>query len=247
MRFAALLCCLLLLVAACCCLLLLASPAARAQVNDSVADQIASRLAELREAALRSRPGGVLGIMGYNVTPDGSTNSLEVSRGSTASSGTSDVLTLSQFGTGFTVSESFPLFVKGYVGFSRHDPRVVFSGSEAATRVPFRWHNSTTTIGIGYDIRLAENLYLRPIVNGSLGIAASDAALFGAFLNFRRDTDFQALTSRNATVWGTGGSLVLAYFDYTPARDIELETRLTNIRLQPFANSLPAARGHSDA
>ena len=130
-------------------------------------------------ATLRGRPGGVLGLMGCNVTPEGSTNSLQISRGSTAPSGSSSVLSLSQFGTGFTVSESFPLHGEGYIEAARYDPRAVFTSGKTATRVPFRWNNLTSTIGVGYDIRLAENLYLRPIINGSLGIAASDVALFG--------------------------------------------------------------------
>lgn len=226
--------------------LCLALPA-QAQLGDSVADQIANRLAQLRASGLGARPGGVLGLMGYNVTPDGSTNALEINRGSTAPSGSASVLTLGQFGTGFTVSESFPLFVEGYIGYARYDPRAVFTGGESVTRVPFRWNNLTTTIGVGYDIRLAENLYLRPILNGALGVASSDLALFGAFVNYRRDVNFNTLTNRNATMWGIGGSMVLAYYDYTPARHIDMELRFTNIHLQTFSNSLPATRGQSDA
>ncbi len=220
---------------------------AQAQIRDEVADQVAERLAQLRAGGLRGRPGGVLGLMGYNVTPDGSANALEINRGSSAPSGSSNVLTLSQFGTGFTVAESFPLFVEGYVGIARYDPRAVFTAGETVSRVPFRWNNITATIGLGYDIRLAENLYLRPIINGAIGFAASDLALFAGFINYRRNAEFTTLASRHANMWGIGGSMVLANYDYTPARHIDMELRFTNIHLQTFGDTLPAARGQSDA
>jgi hypothetical protein len=201
--------------------------------------------AEGLRALLRSRPGGVLGLMGYNVTPDGSANALQVNRSSGSGEGNSTLL-LSQFGFGFTVSESFPLFMEAYLGTARYDPRALFTGGQTR-RLPLRWNNVTATVGVGYDIALADNLWLRPILNFSLGYAASDAALFGAFLERRRDTDLSVLTDAHVNVWGHGGSLVLAYYDYRPERDIDVELRYTHIRLQTFGDTFPAAAGSSTA
>jgi hypothetical protein len=185
--------------------------------------------------------------MGYTMVPDGSANAIQVNRATASRDGLgSSVLTLSQFGFGFTWSESFPLFTEGYAGYARYDPRAVFTGV-TARRTPLRWNNFTTTIGVGYDIRLAEYLWLRPILNASLGFAAGDATLFGAFLSYRTGRDIPALTDRHVNVYGLGGSIMLAYYDYRPERDIDVELRYTQLHLQTFGDTLRAARGRSVA
>lgn len=215
--------------------------------RDAGAQQIAARLAGL-PAGLRGRRGGVLGLMGYNVTPDGSANAVQVNRGTqTGGEEGSTSLLLGQFGFGFTVSESFPLFLEGYVGYARYDPRALVTGGEEGRRLPLRWNNVAATVGVGYDIRLAEYLWLRPTLNGSLGYAASDAGLFGAFISYRTGVDASTLTDAHMNVWGLGGSLTLAYYDYRPERDIDVELRYTQIHLETFGDTLPAARGNSTA
>lgn len=168
-------------------------------LRDEVSARIAARLAEQR-AALQPKRGGVLGLMGYNVVPDGSTNALQLSRSSFTGSDAAPTLQLSQFGFGFTVSESFPLFLESYLGTARYDPRAYFTSGEETRRTPLRWNNLAATIGVGFDIPLAEYLYLRPIINGSLGYAASDSSLFGSFINVRRSVDISALTDQHMNV-----------------------------------------------
>jgi hypothetical protein len=203
----------------------------------------------LREfpAGLRTRRGTVLGLMGYNVIPDGSANAVRVDRSTQGGSESSAALILGQFGFGFTVSDSVPLFVEAYVGYARYDPRVLFSNGEVARRLPLRWNNVAATLGIGYDIRLADSLWLRPIVNASIGYAASDAGLLGSLINYRTGADIAPLTDAHVNVYGRGGSLALAYYDYRPERDIDFELRYTQIELETFGDTLPAARGSSTA
>ncbi len=221
--------------------------AASAQVNiEQSVDQIASRLAEQRDF-LRGRKGTVLGLMGYNMSPDGATNSLQISRGTTAPAGSSSVLQLGQYGTGFTLSESFPLYMEGYIGTARYDPRSIFTGGESSRAFPLKWNNISTTIGLGWDFNLADNLYLRPIINGAMGIMASDAALFGGFLRYRTGRDFPLLTQGTANVYGLGGSVTLAYYDYRPEFNLDVELRYTGLATQTFSGTLPAARGTSNA
>ena len=221
-----------------------AAPAA-AQANEERLGDVLDRIDALR-GQLAGRGQGVLGLMGYNVTPDGSSNAVTVNRASATVVGESPVLTLGQFGAGFTVSESFPLWLEGYVGYARYDPRAVFTNLPPR-RTPLRWNNLATTIGVGYDIRLGEYLWLRPIFNLSVGFAAADAALFGAFVASRTERDIPQLTDKHVNVWGIGGSLMLAYYDYRPARDIDVELRYTHIQLQTFGDTLRAARGSSTA
>ena len=195
---------------------------------------------------LLPRPGGVLGLMGYNVTPDGSTNALQLNRSTPGGSEASPTLTLGQLGFGFTVSEAFPLFLEGYIGYARYDPRAVLTG-ELEWMLPFRWNNITGTIGIGYDFRLTEQLYLRPIINFSLGYAASDATLLSYWLAYRSGGEVSALRDIDMAAWGIGGSLTLAYYDFRPERDIDIELRYTQIELHTFEDTIPALRGSSTA
>lgn len=220
---------------------LLAARDATAQGVDNLLDRI-----DAIRSQIQLRPGGVLGIMGYNMSPDGAANALEIDRASAVSADGSSVFQLSQFGAGFTLSEAFPLWLEGYMGTARYDPRAVFTGL-GARRVPLRWNNITATIGVGYDIRLGEYLWLRPIFNLAGGYAASDASLFGSFLEWRFGADVSELTDKHVNAWGIGGSMVLAYYDHRPARDIDVELRYTQLRLATFGDTMREARGTSDA
>lgn len=199
------------------------------------------------ETSVVSRRGGVLGIMGYNMVPDGSTNALQINTtGGLEGTEADPTFSLAQTGFGFTVSEAFPLFLEWYGGFARYDPRVVFDG-EPPRRSPLRWNNLTTTIGVGYDIRLTESFWLRPVLNASVGYAASDLSLFGSFLRFRSGAEIPGLENEHVAVWGRGGSLILAYYDFREEGDTDIELRYTHLRLETFGSTVAAARGRSDA
>lgn len=206
----------------------------------------APALGQPARPSLQSRNGGVVSLMGYNVTPDGSANTLQVNRTAAGTEEGDPTLTLSQYGFGFTLSESAPLFLETYLGFARYDPRAVFT-IDGERRSPLRWNNATATLGIGWDFAIAENLFLRPIVNLAAGYAAGDASLFASFIQRRRDVDISALTDAHVNVAGGGGSLVLAYYDYRPEQELEVELRYTQIRLQTVGDSMPAARGTATA
>src|SRR3954465_6729444 len=84
------------------------SAAAQALLND-VANPV-----PVAALDLRSRAGSVVGLMGYNATPDGSANAVTVNRRSATPGGrdAAPELDLGQFGFGFTVSETVPLFLE---------------------------------------------------------------------------------------------------------------------------------------
>jgi hypothetical protein len=190
---------------------------------------------------------GVLGIMGYNMVPDGSANALQINTSSARGDEDGNpIFSLAQTGFGFTASETVPIFLEWYAGYARYDPRSAFTG-EPPGQSPLRWNNVTTTIGIGYDIQLTEHLWLRPVLNGALGYAASDLSLFGSFLNIRRGIEIPGLEKQHVTAWGRGGSLMLAYYDFREEGDVDIELRYTYLLLETFGDTVPAARGRSDA
>ena len=233
-------------------LALLAAGPIRAQSTDitapapSGASQIADRLQSIRDT-LQAKRGGILSLFGYTMVPDGSSNSLSISHGSASTGGSSSALSLSQFGSGFTVAESFPLYLEGYGGIARYDPRAYFTNGESSRRLPTRWNNLSTTIGIGYDIELLEHLYLRPIINAAAGYATSDAGLFGSFIQWRTGIDVGSVIKSHVNVFGYGGSMVLAYYDKRPARDIDVELRYTQLHQETFGDTIRGARGAGDA
>jgi hypothetical protein len=226
--------------------LLGAGPAAAQEDRTRVGEALQQAVANLR-SQIRPRSGGVLGLMGYNAVPDGSANAIQLNRSSSTSEEGDATLTLGQFGLAFTVSEDFPLYLEGYLGYARYDPRAMFSGGVEDRRTPFKWNNVAATVGVGWDFALGDNLWIRPIINTSLAYAASDLSLAGSFINLRRGVDISPLTDAHMNVYGYGGSLVLAYYDYRPTRDIDVELRYTHLRLETFGDTLPVAQGQSVA
>lgn len=224
-----------------------AQPAAAQPVASAVEmtarDAIADRLAQQR--ALLPRNGGVLGLIGYGAIPAASASTLQVNRTTSGPEQGDPTLTLSQFGFGFEVDETFPLWLEIYASYARYDPRAVLQGVSAPDAA-VRWNNFTGTIGVGWDFYLADSLYITPILNLVAGYAASDISLGSTLLARRRGrSESSALDDVRTNVWGLGGSLMLTYFNYSAERQIDFQARYTQLALQTFGDSLPAARGNS--
>lgn len=211
--------------------------------SEAFRDAVAGRLDGL-DVANRQFGGGVLGLMGYSMIPDGSANAVQINR--TSSGPGSTALTLSQFGFGFTVSEAFPLYVEIYAGYARYDP-LLYAGGQDAPRAPLRWNNFTGTLGVGYDISIADNLWLRPIVNVAGGYAAAGRTVLAEILQARRGPSASALEGEHVSAFGLGGSLTLAYYDYQPARDIEVELRFSQLEIETFGDTPSFAEATSTA
>jgi hypothetical protein len=162
----------------------------------------------------RSVSEGVLDLLAYSVVPDGTVSTLQLDRGG---GDDNDIgVSLSQLGAGFTWSDSFPLYLEGYLGYARYDPRFVFSDGQEQRRIGTRWDQFSATVGIGWDFLLAKNIYLRPIVNAAIAQVTTDAALAASLLAFRNDQDLAAIDRGKLNAYGLGGSLVLAYYDHLP-------------------------------
>ncbi len=185
-----------------------------------------------------------LGLLAYSMVPDGTASALRINR----SDEQDDIgIRMGQFGAGFTVSDSIPLFLEGYLGYARYDPRFVFSDGTAVRELPTRWNQIAATIGIGWDIRLGERLRLRPIVNASVAQVTTDAALAGAYLALTRDRDLAFLARGRLNAWGLGGALVLAWYDHSPSREIDIELRGTRLHLETVPGTSEAVRFASES
>jgi hypothetical protein len=193
--------------------------------------------------SLQQVANGVMGLLGYNVIPDTTASSLSISRGSQDDTG----LQTTQFGLGFTVDPDFPLYLEGFLGYSRYDPRFVFSEGEKKSVLPTRWNNVSGTIGVGWDFPIIEGLVFRPILNASLGHVETDVSLIGRLLELKLNRDLAFLDRGRMNAYGLGGSLMLDLNIPRPGYEIDLELRYTDIRLSTFGDTSSLVRGESEA
>jgi hypothetical protein len=193
--------------------------------------------------SLQQTANGVLGLLGYNVVPDVTASSLTISRGGQEDTG----LQTTQFGLGFTVDQDFPLYLEGFLGYSRYDPRFVFSEGEKKSILPTRWNNVSGTVGVGWDFPIIEGLVFRPILNGALGHVESDVSLIGRLLEMKFDRELAFLQRGRMNAYGLGGSLMLDLNIQRPKYEVDLELRYTDIRLSTYGNTSSLVRGESEA
>ncbi|MGI9129499.1 MAG: hypothetical protein ACR2IG_14930 [Roseomonas sp.] len=193
--------------------------------------------------SLQQTANGVLGLLGYNVVPDVTASSLSISRGTQSET----ELQTTQFGLGFTVDPDFPLYLEGFLGYSRYDPRFIFSAGAEDTKLPTRWNNVSGTIGVGWDFPIIEGLVFRPILNGALGHVESDVSLIGRLLEWKLDRELAFLDRGRMNAYGLGGSLMLDLNIPRPGYEVDLELRYTDIRLSTFGDTSSLVRGESEA
>lgn len=193
--------------------------------------------------SLQQTADGVLGLLGYNVVPDVTASSLSISRGGQEDTG----LQTTQFGLGFTVDPDFPLYLEGFLGYSRYDPRFIFSEGQKKSFLPTRWNNFSGTVGVGWDFPIIEGLVFRPILNASLGHVETDVSLLGRLLELKFDRELAFLQRGRMNAYGLGGSLMLDLSIPRPGYEIDLELRYTDIRLSTFGDTSRLVRGEAEA
>ncbi|MEI7444131.1 MAG: autotransporter domain-containing protein [Burkholderiales bacterium] len=190
---------------------------------------------DLVGARVQERTDALLTLMGFGLTPDVTLSSLSISD---TSSGEPRIRSAT-LGGGFTFSRELPLYLEGTVAYSRYDPSFVVSDGRVERTIPTRWNMLSVTAGVGWDIRLARELVLRPILNASYGRVTTDAAIGAEIV----DAELQALRNGRMEAVGLGGSLMLDYERFRPEGDLDAELRYTDIRLRnsgDFASATPA-------
>lgn len=194
---------------------------------------------------VQKRANAVLTLMAFSVAPDVTAGSLTINSASTDNPN----VTLVQFGSGFTVARSFPLYLEGFLGYNRYDPTFVASNGVQERSVPTKWNTFSGTGGIGWDLPIPflPNLKLRPIFNFSLGHVASDSAVAGRLIELRTNNKLDFLDNGRLNAYGLGGSVVLDLERYRERYELDVELRYTNILLQSFGDSSDAVKGSSDA
>ncbi|MDR5734811.1 hypothetical protein QCE47_21090 [Caballeronia sp. LZ025] len=185
----------------------------------------------------------VLAIMSYTAVPDVTTSSLSINSGSTGDPGFGQT----QLGGGFTISKSFPLYLEGTLAYSRYDPTFVATDGNQQRAVPTRWNTASTTVGIGWDFPITDELRIRPILNGMVGRVASDLRIAQTLFNHAADANLQFLEDGALNAYGVGGSLMLDLEHYREHYEVDLELRATDIHLRSFGSSSDAVQGSANS
>jgi hypothetical protein len=184
--------------------------------------------------------------MSFAVVPDLNSSFLSID-GGTGTAGTPEVK-LWQLGAGFTLSQSFPLYLEGFLGYNRYDPTFIFSNGIEQRTLPVKWNTISVFGGVGWDfpVPYIDGLVVRPIFNFTYGHVESDVSLAGRAIDWLTGKDLEFLAHGRLNAYGLGGSAMLDYARYRDWYEIDVEVRYTNIPLQSFDTS-SAVAGTADA
>lgn len=193
--------------------------------------------------SVQSQANAVLAIMSYTTVPDVTTSSLSINNGTTGNPGFGQT----QLGGGFTLSRTFPLYLEGTLALSRYDPTFVATDGATQRLLPVKWNTASTTVGIGWDFPITDELRFRPILNGTVGRVTSDLRVAQTVLNHVADTNLQFLDDGALNAYGYGGSLMLDYEHYREKYEVDVELRATDIHLRSFGSSSSGVQGSANA
>ena len=192
---------------------------------------------------VKNHADAVLALMTYTTVPDVTTSSLSINSGATGNPGFGQT----QLGGGFVLSKSFPLYLEGTLAYSRYDPTFIATDGTQQRPLPAKWNSFSTTVGVGWNFPITDELAIRPILNGVIGRVASDLRVAQSVINHVTDSNLQFLEDGALNAYGYGGSLMLDFEHYRENYEIDVELRATDIHLQSFGSSSQAVHGSAAA
>jgi hypothetical protein len=194
---------------------------------------------DLTADKIQERANAVLALMGYAVVPDVTTSSLSIQNNATANPG----FKLTQIAGGFTLGGSVPLYLEGGLAYSRYDP--TFSADDGLEEVfiPVKWDSLMASGGIGWDFPIYPALVFRPVLNLAYGHVESDLS---GLADYDDEDELGFLDDGRLDVVGYGGSVMLDYTSHRPAREIDVEWRLTGVRMESVGNTSSDVTGRAD-
>lgn len=194
---------------------------------------------EIVKGQLQQRANAALALMGYLQTPDVTSGALSVHDATTGNPSFDN----SSLGGGFVLSDSFPLYMEGTIGYSRYDPRFTATNGEESRDIPTRWNNVVATAGIGWNFQVTRDFAIIPIINGSYGIVKSDAQLGSLYIERNTNLNLSFLADGHLDAAGAGGSLMLSYDHVAENYEAEVQLRYTNIYTHSVNSSSRIVQG----
>lgn len=194
-------------------------------------------LEDILGLSVRDNVQGALAVLGISAVPNESASTLFLDRNSAEADGFE--FQSGQFGGGFRVSEDTPIYLEGYLGFSRYDPVYILTSGGSTTKVPSYWTSITATGGIGWQFDLDPHWKLRPMINFSIGRVQSDSSIAAQIISDELELELDFLSGGGLTALGYGASLVAEY-NRRWQNDVELDLRFrhTHMRFTPLESNL---------
>jgi hypothetical protein len=143
----------------------------------------------------------------------------------------------SQFGGGVTLASDHPIFLEGYLGYQRYDPRFILSSNATDVPVRAKWVGLAAAGGVGYDFRLNDYWTFRPVLNAAIGRITSELNISAPFTAADLGADQEFLLNGSIAAGGLGGSLMLEYSDVQRHREVEFRLRQSYMKLKTIGNS----------
>lgn len=187
----------------------------------------------VKVGSVKDQANNLLKLMAYTIIPDVTTSSLSVKSAESDDAS----INMTQFGGGFTVSKSVPVYLEGNAAYVRFDPKFLVADGTAERRLPVRWNSVTATAGVGWDFQIADEWVLRPIAMATVGRVFSDLRAGAWYVGRKTDTELDFLDGGTLKAAGFGGALMLDYEHSRPDEEKDLEVRYTNVRLRSHAEN----------
>lgn len=185
---------------------------------------------------IRANARGALALLGISAVPNETASALFLDTGA-SNDGDFDFRS-GQLGGGFRVGRNFPLYLEGYIGYTRYNPEYFFSDSVSSSIIPSKWTGVSATGGIGWEFQLSEYWKFRPVANFTIGRIQSDSSIAAQVVSDLLETELDFLSDGGITAWGYGGSLMAVYNRKWASRhEWDIRARYTHLRLQPTSSS----------
>lgn len=200
---------------------------------------------QLRDVNPQQLANSIVALMSFSAIPDLASSSLAVNNAQTGN----PAIAMTQFGGGFTISSSTPVYLEGAAAYSRYDPKFIATDGTETRSVPLKWNSGTLQGGVGWDFNIYDGWVIRPIFNFSLGMIFSDTEIGASVIaDYKGMENWDFLDNGNLTVGGMGGAVMLAYefHDDQEGRDVDLQLRYSYIHLQSMGGSRSVS-GYSDS
>ncbi len=204
----------------------------------AAAQSLEGVIRRLTQQRLNENADSALAVLGVSAVPSETAGTLALEGGSAFADYD---LQAAQLGGGFTLSESVPLYLEGFIGWSRYDPVLIASRGEKRSLLPLKYTNVAATGAVGWDFELAEGLILRPMAHVALGRVQTDTSVAAEFIARRLDLDISFLKDGGYWVGGLGGALALSFNkrwenDY----EVDFTLRHTHIQLESISGGFGA-------
>ncbi|CUH41218.1 hypothetical protein RUM4293_00086 [Ruegeria atlantica] len=98
------------------------------------------------------------------------------------------------------------LYLEGQFAYQNYNPLVIFPEIGSDTELDVTWSSIAATLGVGWELPLTNNWYIRPVAHLSLGHVTTDA-VFSNFPLFPSRSNGAGAVDGNLNAFGVGASL----------------------------------------